>query len=111
MEDEEAGRLLRFHWDLDKDGHTVLHPLTDEDRAAMTEALKNPRGLKFGETLEERQECPIDPEIPYELSECGIAAEADEGLRATRLLARAQWEQGEQLLAQQYLDIIELAGS
>lgn len=111
MNYEEADRLISFHFELNSEGHTVLHPLTDEDLEAMTAALKNPRGLKFGETLEERQECPIEPEMPYGLSQCGIAAEADEGLRATRLLARAQWEEGDQLLAQQLLEFLELDGS
>ena len=99
--------LIRFGYEVDDQGRTVLRPLTGDDREFMEDALKNPKGLRFGETMQEAQECLVEPDVPYGLSPCGIAAEQDEARRTARTLAREQWDVGNEGLAVALLDILD----
>lgn len=107
MSNPQTQKILKFHRELDREGRTVLRPLTDEDRVGIEEALSNPKGLTFGPTLKDAQDCPLDPCLPFGISSCGIDAESNEARARVRRLARDQWDVGNRDLAERMLKSLE----
>jgi len=67
---EETPDVTTFITYKDEKGRTVAVPLTDKDR----EQLTNPKGIIFAEAFKEGAECPVDPDVPREISTCAEAA-------------------------------------
>lgn len=98
-------RIIRFVEGKDEEGRTVLRPLTELDRKSMEPALRNRKDLRFGQTLEETQSCPIDSEsgIPFPLTLCGIEAETEDDKKTRKRLARELWIIGDKTAAEELL--------
>lgn len=107
MADPKAGKILKFRWELDREGRTVLQPLTAQDQVEIEQALTNPKGITFGPTLQDIQACPHDPDIPFGISACGLEAESDDARARVRRLAREEWGAGNRQLAQRMLDTLD----
>ena len=95
MEDKTE-RVIQYLQLTDGQGHTVIYPFTKAERVAMDVGLKNTKGLVLAESLEEVDQCPIEPEMPFAISECGLLLETDKGKKEARQTAREQWLEGEE---------------
>ena len=67
---DETPEVTTFITYRDEKGRTVAVPLTDNGR----ELLTNPKGIIFTESFEEKAGCPVDPDVPREISTCAEAA-------------------------------------
>ena len=110
MDNKAKDRILKFLRELDKEGRTVLRPLTNEDNTGIEDALSNPRGVTFGPVLRESLDCPLDPDVPFGISTCGIEAEGDSAKAHIRGLARDQWDKGDRELAKKMLEGLRADG-
>lgn len=89
-------RIIKFIEETDKEGRTVLRPLTKADKRDMQSGLKNKKGLIFGETLEDSEQCPmeVNSDLPFEISVCGIESQTEETQRNSLHRARKKWLEG-----------------
>lgn len=72
---DETPEVITFVTYKDEEGRTVAVPLTDKGRDRLT----NPKGIIFAEPFEERADCPVDPDVPREISTCAeVAIQAEE---------------------------------
>lgn len=77
---DETPEVTTFITYKDEKGRTVAVPLTDKGR----ERLTNPKGIIFAEPFEEGADCPVDPDVPREISTCAEAAIHAEELAGKR---------------------------
>ena len=90
------GRLATYWQETNEAGETVLFPNTEGDREAL-QALRNPRGLREGKTLEEADVCPIevDKTVPWAVSSCAMGGEQNPSRVFGRMYARLLWANGD----------------
>ncbi len=104
MESQGRGKIVKFHWELDEDGKTLLRPLSNEDQTEIHQALENQQGITIGPNLLDSKECPVDPGVPFPISNCAIEAEKGSANGRMRQLARERWDEGDRKLAEKLID-------
>lgn len=109
MNEPQEEQIFRYVSEVDERGVTVLRPLTEEDRVGL-EGLKKAKAVRIGDTLEETQECPAEPDLPYGLGVCGIEGERDPVKQEARRLARQVWQEGDTELAERLLQVLDEEG-
>lgn len=69
----------------------------------MKVGLKIGKGLVRADSLEEVEQCPIEPDVPFGISECGLQLHSDVDKKQALQASRERWLAGGEKEALKFL--------